>query len=243
MRTKTTAAFALLLAGPLGSLAACGGGGGGSTDITPTLRFADRTDTEIARMINAAVGAEMFQAQSQIDQFGDTFDPDPCPQISISGTTATITGGCTTIDEVDIGGSAVVTNPLGWDQIDVEFGADATYQMTGLSFTQSGFAQRYDGVIEIAGDFRSWDADLTTDSFGVQLRSDIYLSCGGSAARVTCQVTNSGVELIGIGGATVSGTQIVENQMVTTDLTLRGADTLVVHVERNCIECISSVTI
>jgi hypothetical protein len=224
----------LVLTASLASLAGCGGSGG-STDIQPTLRFADRTDTEISRIINAAVGAEMFQAQAQVDQFGDTFDPDPCPQLAISGTTATVTGGCTTADGVAIGGGAVVTNPLGWDQIETTFGADATYELDGLSFTESGFTQTYDGVIRIAGDFRSWDADLTTDAFGVPLRTDLYMSCSGSATRVTCNVGNSGVELIGVGGATVSGTQRVVDQMVTTDLTLRGVDTLTVHVAHNCI--------
>src|SRR5262245_41804604 len=59
-------------------LAACGGGG---TDIDSTLVFADRSDAEIARLINAGTGSDMFSTQSQIDQFGDTFDADPCPAV------------------------------------------------------------------------------------------------------------------------------------------------------------------
>ena len=233
MRTRDSLAFAI----PTILLAACGGAGG-STDIESTLRFIDRTDTEIARMMNAAVGSEIFQAQAQIDQFGDTFDPDPCPTVSISGRTATVTGGCTTADGVTIAGMAIVTNPIGWDQPefeDVGYGDDATYEMIGLSFTQAGYTQSYDGLIERAGDFTSWDADMTTDAFGVQLRSDIYMSCSGGGTSATCRVSNSGLELIGVGGATVSGTQRLTNQMVVTDLTLRGEDTLTVHVENNCI--------
>lgn len=226
----------LRLALPALALAACGGGVGGSTDVEPTLRFADRTDVEIARLINASVGSEMFQAQSQVDRFGDTFDPDPCPQLAISGQTATVTGGCTTTDGVTIGGGAVITNPIGWDQIDTGFGDDATYQLDDLSFTESGFTQRFDGVFTIAGDFRTWDADLTTEQQGIAVRSDIYLACSGSATRVTCTLGESGVELVGVGGALVSGNQRVENQKVSTDLTLRGADTLTVHVADNCIE-------
>jgi hypothetical protein len=236
MRTLLTPAFTLPLLMPLALLAACGDEAGGSTDIRGTLRFEDRTDTEIARMINAAVGAEMFQAQARVDQFGDTFDPDPCPNISISGTTATVTGGCTTRDGVVIGGAAVVTNPHNWDQVEVGFGADAVYEMTDLSFTDGTFTQRFDGRIEIGGDFLSWDADLTTDSFDIQLRSDIYMSCSGNASQATCRVSNSGLELIDVGGATVSGTQRLANNRVTTDLTLRGVDTLQVHVADNCVE-------
>lgn len=227
--------YASLLLLPL-ALAACGDEAGGSTDIKGTLRFADRNDTEIARMINAAVGAEMFQALSQVDRFGDDFDPDPCPNIAIDGNTATVTGGCTTRDGTMIAGGAVVTNPRNWDQIDVGFGADATYELDGLTFTDSGFTQGYDGRIELGGDFTTWDADLTTDSFGVQLRSDIYIHCSGNASSATCTISNSGLELVGVGGATLSGTQRLRDQAVTTDLTLRGVDTLEVHVADNCVE-------
>ncbi len=215
--------------------AACGAGG--STDIESTLRFADRSDTEIARMINAAVGAEMFQAQSEVDRFGDTFEADPCPTITISGNTATVTGGCTTADGVEIQGAATVTNPWTWDQFEdeLEFGADSRYELHGLSFTQAGFTRTYDGFIVRAGDFRSWDTDLTTDAFGVALRSDLYMSCSGSATSATCTIGNSGLELLGVGGARISGTQRLSDQRVVTELTLRGVDTLTVRVADNCV--------
>jgi hypothetical protein len=234
MRIRHPSALALPLV-PLALFAGCGGGGG-STDIEPTLRLIDRTDAELSRMMNAAVGAEMFQAMSQVDQFGDTFDADPCPTIAISGNTATITGGCTTADGVAIAGMAIVTNPFGWDQFeDVGYGDDTSYEMIGLSFTQGGFTQTYSGLIERAGDFTSWDADVTSDSFGVALRSDIYVSCSGGASSATCRITNSGLELIGFGGVTVSGTQRTDGTALTTDVTLRGEDSLTIHVENNCI--------
>ena len=75
-------------------VAACGGGG--STNVKPTLKFADRSDTEIAALINAAGGTAMFSAQAQLDQFAGTTDP--CPAVAVSGSTVTLTGGCTTAD-------------------------------------------------------------------------------------------------------------------------------------------------
>src|SRR5262245_48131467 len=59
-------------------LAACGDGG--STDIKGTLRFADRSDLEISRLVNAASGSEGFQAQAFAESYADPFEPtDPCP--------------------------------------------------------------------------------------------------------------------------------------------------------------------
>src|SRR5688572_2941913 len=130
-------------------LAACGGGGG-STDIESTLVFADRTDTEISRLVSAATGSEGFQVQGMVGQFDDSFDtdPDPCPAIAISGQTVTITGGCTTRDGVGIEGVASVTNPLGWgdDVIEYDYGDDTVYELTGFAFVQANTRRSYDGV-------------------------------------------------------------------------------------------------
>ena len=70
-------------------LAACGGGG--STNVKPTLKFADRSDTEIAALINAAGGTAMFSAQSQLDQFAGTTDPGPA--IAVAGAASTSAHG------------------------------------------------------------------------------------------------------------------------------------------------------
>src|SRR5690348_6817285 len=106
----TTHGWSLRVAPAIFLLVAACGGGGGSTDIEPTLRFADRTDTEISRLINAAAGTDMFSAQAQVDQLADTFDGDPCPTIAVDGLTATLTGGCTRQDGTEVRGAAVVTN-------------------------------------------------------------------------------------------------------------------------------------
>jgi hypothetical protein len=114
-------------------LGACGGGG--STDIESSLVFADRTDAEILRLINAAAGTDMFFAEAQINQFGDTFDADPCPAVTVEGNVATVTGGCTTSDGTRIDGSAIVTNPLGWDQIEATTSAARGAHAQGSPFT------------------------------------------------------------------------------------------------------------
>ena len=213
------------------ALAACGGGG--STDIQGTLVFAERSDQEIARIIGAAGGGDMFQAQSQVDQFGDTFEPDACPTISISGDTATVTGGCTRMDGTQIEGSAVVENPAGWDQIDW-MGGDSRYELHQLSFTTQGTSFTYDGFIERRDTFSTWDADLTVTSFGMTVRSDLYYHCENPSSP-SCDLTNSGIELAGAGGALASGTVHIEEQSQVSDFTLRGVDRMTVHIAGGCV--------
>lgn len=212
-------------------LVACGAGG--STDIDATLVFADRSDSEIARLISAAGGADMFQAQSQVDQFGDTFDADPCPAIAIDGNTATVTGGCTRTDGTQVLGSAVIVNPASWDQLDWT-GGDSRYELHQLGFVSSGFSQTYDGFIERRDTFSTWDADLTVDSFGLVVRSDIYYHCTNPQSP-SCKLSNSGVELVGVGGAQASGTVEIEGQSQVSDFTLVGADRLTVHIAGGCV--------
>lgn len=213
---------------------ACWGcGAGGSTDVDPTLVFAERSDTEIARIISAAGGGDMFSAQAQVDRFGDTFDPDPCPTIVISGKTATVTGDCVRADETRINGSAVITNPVGWDQIDWT-GGDSRYELRQLNFTQGNTSTTYDGFIERRDTFSTWDADLTVEAFGGTVRSDLYYHCENPSSP-SCDLTNSGIELVGAGGALVSGTVAIEGQSQVSDFTLQGVDRLTVHIEAGCI--------
>lgn len=203
---------------------------GNDSDVEPDLVFADRSDAEIARMISAAGGTDMFQAQSQLDQFGDTFGTvDPCPAIAIDGVTATVTGGCTTADGVEIQGSATVTNPASWDQIEWDPGQDTRYDMDALAFVQTGFTLSFDGAFSIS-EFTRWDADLVAAQLDVAVRSDLHIRCSQSS----CSLSDSGLELVGAGGAHVSGT-ITISGTASASFTLRGVDTLVANVESGCV--------
>jgi hypothetical protein len=214
------------------SLVACGSGG--STDVDPTLVFAERSDAEISRIIGAAGGGDMFSAQSQVDQFGDTFEPDACPTIAISGNTATVTGGCTRADGTMIMGEAIVENPAGWDQIDWT-GGDSRYELHQLAFVMDGGVTfSYDGFIERRDTFSTWDADLTATSFGVTMRSDLYYHCENPSSP-SCDLTNSGIELFDVGGALVSGNVHIDGQSQVSDFDLRGVDRMTVHIAGGCV--------
>jgi hypothetical protein len=211
-------------------VAACGGSSG-STDIESTLTFADLTDVEISRLVSAASGSEGFQAQASVAQFEDDFDPDPCPLVALSGDTVTITGGCTTEDGMAIEGSATIENPLGWGDYEYDYGSDTIYQLNQLAFVQSGIRRSYDGTFVIGSNYTEMDMDITTDGFGAIVRSDVFLDCG----RTSCSISGSGVELVGVGGATVSGTIVVGGSDATGSITMKGTDTVKVTIANNCV--------
>lgn len=218
------------------ALTACGGGLGGSTDVDPTLRFADRTDVEISRLVSAASGSEGFQAQAQVGQFDDPFGDrtDPCPVVveDAAARTVTITGGCTTQDGTAIEGAVEIDNPLGWGELDYDFNRSSIYTFDAFALVTAGSRFGYDGVLQIAPSYTELDMDLAVDSFGVVVRSDLHMEC----SQQRCAIGNSGLELAGAGGALVSGSiAIGAGQSATGSFTLRGADTVTVSIANNCV--------
>lgn len=220
--------------------------GGGSTDIASTLRFADRSDIEISRLVNAASGSEGFAAQATAESYADPFEPgDPCPARAFSGDTGTITGGCTTLDGVAIEGSIEIQNPLdwclafdtaaGWCDMEYEgnFSAATEYSFNAFAITQSGFRRSFDGRLTSATVDGYIDMDVVSVQLDVAVRSDIHAERDGSRS---VRVNGSGIELVGVGGARVDGEINVSSTNQTSgSFTLDGADTLQVTMEDNCV--------
>ncbi|MBP8809102.1 MAG: hypothetical protein KBG48_28790 [Kofleriaceae bacterium] len=209
----------------------------GSTDIASTLRFADRTDAEILRLINAAGGTEMFQAEGALGRYDDS-DPerDPCPAVDVQDGTAVITGGCTTMDGVTLAGYATIDNPLGFDALDYDYQSDTVYQANAFTITDSGQSITYDGELRRADQFATWDADLVVTIGGVALRSDLFYHCT-NPDNPRCALSGSGLELIGVGGALVSGQVAIDRAAgrQTASFTLRGVDVLNVAMADGCV--------
>jgi hypothetical protein len=223
------------------------GCGGGSTDIDGTLRFADRSDAEISRLVSAASGSEGFQAQATAESFADPSEPDdPCPARAFSGDTGTITGGCTTQDGAAIEGSITIKNPLNWCLVfdtanswcDMEyegnFTAASKYTFTGFAITQSGFRRTFDGFLTSATLDGYIDMDVTSEQLGIAVRSDIYVERDDSR---NVSINGSGVELVGVGGALVDGEVSVSTttNQTTGSFTLDGVDTVKVTMANNCV--------
>jgi hypothetical protein len=206
------------------------GGGGGSTNVKPTLSFKDRTDAELAELINAAGGTDMFMAQNEVDQFAGSNDP--CPAVAVTGDLITLTGGCTTVDGTTVGGSATVKNPVAWDQITYNYQNATDYEMTGFSITSGSQTMTFDGRVTVSSNFTVYDADVTSTVLGASIRSDLHYECDQGSQ--TCDLSGSGIELVGVGGALVSGSAKV-GQSASASYTLKGVDTLKATVTSGCV--------
>jgi hypothetical protein len=214
----------------LSVLAACGGNGGGTTNVKPTMRIADRADTEIALLLNAAGGADMFAAESQVLSLSPP-RTDPCPSAMVAASTVTITGGCTTQDGMTIAGNVVVQNPTSWDSIPYDYSKPTVYSFEQMSFTQASYAVTYDGYVRQSG--AVYDADITaTSSITPVVREDLYYSC--NVGTQSCSLSGSGLELAGQ-GVLASGSASVQGQQSAASYTLRGLDTLHATITSGCV--------
>lgn len=203
------------------AVAACGGH---VTDIQPTLQLADRSDAELARLIAAAHGGDVFAAQAQLDALSGSTDP--CPAIAIAGGRIEITGGCTTRGGDAIAGSATVMNPQIWDAVAYDFESDTVYRFDRLALGQV----TYDGYVRISDGATTYDADLTVGQYGVAVRSDLFYACDHTSP--TCSLDGSGLELVGAGGVHVSGS--ITARRGQASFTLRGLDTLTATLTGDC---------
>lgn len=226
------------------ALAAAACGGSGSTDIEPTLRFAELSDLEISRLINAASGSEGFQAQAIAESYADPSEPgDPCPARTLTGNIGTITGGCTTQDDVTLDGSIAIKNPLNWclafedstgwceTEYEANWNEPTEYTFSDFAITQGGFKRVFDGRLTSATIGGYIDMDITSVQLDVAVRSDVYAERDGSN-RVDIR---GGIELLGVGGALVEGHIGITSSTQTGSFTLDGADTLQVTMEGSCI--------
>jgi hypothetical protein len=206
--------------------AACGH----STDIEASIRFADRSDAEIARLVSAATGTDAFSAQARALAFDDPFAESDCPQVAVDGSTVTLTGGCSMVDGATVEGTAIISNAF-WGDIEPDFGDDQVYEFSQFAVVQLGFRTSYDGIVRITSFYTEIDADITVEMQGMTVRSDLFFDCDSGG----CDLDGSGVELIGAGGAHVSGEIEVSGTRSGGGFTLRGEDTVRVDFDQGCL--------
>jgi hypothetical protein len=162
-----------------------------TTDIAPTLRFADRSDAEINQLICSAASNDVLEASAMVAAFemhGAT-----CP-----GVEGTPGGGCTTASGTTITGSVTNHSP------GIRFDA--------LTLTNPTFVETWNGSVDFGNEL-SAASDLTVGRAGISVRADLGYTCvrletddGCNVCHDTCTPEGSGVELVGAGGALVSGT-------------------------------------
>jgi hypothetical protein len=157
-------------------------------------------------------------AHSLTDLYNDT-----CPTWSTSGDITTWQGGCTSSNGVAITGTATT-----WRSDYILHGTFDAWTIGNTSY--SGTAVWMDPLL-------ARDSDLTVDIDGIAVRSNLSISCQpepdcDNLCVVDCTPEGSGVELVGIGGALVSGTwtDVTYGDIATLasrTVTLHGADTLI----------------
>lgn len=220
----------------LAGLAACTGTSAHTTDVKPTLSFAALDDATITRLVQAAAGADIFAAQSQVEQYSTSSGS--CPVIGVLGSSVTLTGGCTDSSGVMLGGAALIDNPTSWEGVPYDGSQPTVYTFEQLTVTTASTMQSYNGLVSLLDSMSVYQADLDGTVQGVKVRSDLYLQCASAGSTQTsCRLTTSGVELSGRGGALVSGT-ILESSLgsqLTANLVLDGADTLTASIAQGCV--------
>lgn len=194
---------------------------GHTTDIQPTLRFADHGDPEVQRLIAAARGADVIAAYASL-----AVTSDPCPMTTMTGHATIFQGGCTTAGGTSYDGTATLQSD-----------SAQHLELDAWTVTHDGHTSRFSGTAD-APDTTAMlgtTANLTVDVDGVAVRSDLAYSCHAlpgcdNECILQCTPEGSGVELVGDGGALVSGSwQYFAMASVHLDsemITLRGADTL-----------------
>jgi hypothetical protein len=182
-----------------------------TTDIAPTLRFADRSDAEINALICGAATDDFLVSDVMLSELGMS----TCP--SVQGDT--LVGGCTTVNGTAITGS-VARSYAGtrFDALTITTKAASTVTWNG----SRGFGN---------------SPDLTVEREGISVREQLNYTCvdlvdceESNTCRQMCTSESSGVELVDVGGALVSGTwkydAMPDPHLVDTHLRLVGEDTL-----------------
>jgi hypothetical protein len=183
-----------------------------TTDVAPTLRFADRSDAEINALICSAASNDVLVADAMV--FAFEMPSATCP--GVQGNTPV--GGCTTASGTAITGS--VTSSYAGTRFDA------------LTVTRPASAETWNGSLGFGS-----GPDLTVGRAGISVREELNYTCvelvdceEGMVCRQMCTSESSGVELVGVGGALVSGTWVYEARdsahLVGANLELVGEDTL-----------------
>jgi hypothetical protein len=197
------------------------------TDHT-TLRFSDLDDKTIDRLIGASSGGDALWAVQDIVRFHDSSDDDPaCPTVTESdgGRLVTIVGGCTTRDGVTIEGVARAHEHSGWGGD----GTNASYEFDDYRVA----GKTYDGTLHLSESSApkfELSADLTFDG---SLHSSMLIDCDEADCKLA-----GGIELIGHGSVTVSGTTPFGVQVPRASWKLRGEETVEVWTGDNLRACV-----
>lgn len=228
-------ASSLLL--PTTLLAACSDDGGG--DPTYDARFASADEATRARALAAAGGADYAVAYFVGSAYAGFDEATACPRVERSGSTTTVTGGCTNDDGTRYEGRIVLDNVAGFFSEDDSVDPTRSQQLDfeDFSIIDADGELLIDGSVEVrpAAEQRVV-ADLYAAFEGEGVHSHLDLTFTESG--MSTLAAGSWIEVDGLGGARASGTFNMSTDTPAGALTLAGADTLVADfdaVEGSCV--------
>jgi hypothetical protein len=183
-----------------------------------TLRFSDLDDNTIDRLVEASFGGDAWWAAQDVERFRASSDA--CPTVTKTDGVVTMVGGCTTGYGTAIEGVARARSD----------GTNTTYEFDHYRVGGRG----YDGTLHVSdGSVANLEiaADLTFDG---TRHSSMLVDCDGAGCKLS-----GGIELLGHGSVTVSGTTpAVSEQVPGASWKLRGDETLEVWSEDRPYACV-----
>jgi len=205
---------------PVVAFVACSGGG-----VTQPAQFDKATPQAIERAIIAGVDGDAQIGLILAVGFASfPAGATACPSIATSGTTVTVTGGCTTDTGERIDGSVQIDNLQGLSA------AQASTVNAGLTFdhfTLSGSGEEFelDGSISLSGSAgaSTMSANLDDSLLGLEAISNIDASCTATGCSIDSGAT---IAIPDIGDADVSG--LFDNNGGSVAITLTAADKMAV---------------
>jgi hypothetical protein len=191
---------------------------GYESDIPSTIRFAELTDAQVTRLAYAATGSEGVGAMDRAQAFSNNRT---CPASKLVGDLVTIDGGCSTDGGDAISGRITIENAFTWPEYRTKPDDDTLFVFHQFAVMGARGHTVVDGWYRQRG-WRSSakiiELDFTND--GETVRTELFID-----EDPPLNTIEGGVELVGIGGARVSGTRDA-TAYEPSRYTLTGVDTL-----------------
>ena len=215
----------------------------------PPANFQKATMQQLGAVLDAATGRHAWMSAFDMSlALADYQHPPSCPAIQNTGSTWTLTGGCTDLDDATWSGKATISNAPGFNgqaAPSYDSSRPTTIAFDMWSVAGGGSGTTLDGTVDYtdlglvsAGDsypaFRSLVSALTVTTAHLTTTEQVHLALDPTGWSLT---QPSWLELDGLGGATLSGAWS-DGRTPSGTLTVHGADDLVFDFTQLQQECV-----
>ena len=227
----------------------CASSPGSGTPGGPAANFQMASTSQLGAVLDAATGRNAWQSAFGLSLALAAYrNPPSCPAVQGSGTSWTITGGCTDRDDTTWSGKATISNAPGFNG-QAAAGYDPS-RPTTIAFDMwtvagGGSGTTLDGTVAYADlrlvseadsypAFSSLESALTVTTAHITTSEQVHLALDPTGWSLT---SPSWLELDGLGSATLSGAWS-DGSTPSGTLTVHGADDLVFDFTQLQQECV-----